>query len=44
MKAYEFNSKPKQQEYAVSSIGVKEDSIGVKCVIYGPFCDNIADF
>ena len=26
VKAYEFNFKPKQQEYAVSSIGVKEDS------------------
>ena len=26
VKAYEFNFKPKQQEYAVSSIGVMEDS------------------
>ena len=26
VKAYEFNFKPKQQEYAVSSISVKEDS------------------
>ena len=26
VKAYEFNFKPKQQEYAVSSIGVKKDS------------------
>ena len=26
VKAYEYNFKPKQQEYAVSSIGVKEDS------------------
>ena len=26
VKGYEFNFKPKQQEYAVSSIGVKEDS------------------
>ena len=26
VKAYEFNFKPKQQEYAVSSVGVMEDS------------------
>ena len=26
VKAYEFNFKPKQQEYAVSSIGVMKDS------------------
>ena len=26
VKAYKFNFKPKPQEYAVSSVGVKEDS------------------